>query len=78
MYSKMRNNLYSQHKDLVKQSIATYTPWKYLTWKEHKPKYEMRSSLIVDFLSCMQVNLNVIFHSYQYFSKFARVKYRLL
>ena len=26
MYSKMRNNLYSQHKDLVKQSIAIFTP----------------------------------------------------
>lgn len=63
----MRNNLYSQHKDLVKQSIATFTPWECLNWKGHKSKYEARSSLI-DFLSCMQVNLNVVFHNYQYFS----------
>ena len=46
IYSKMRNNLYSQHKDLVKQSIATFTPWKCLNWKGYKPKYEARSSLI--------------------------------
>ena len=46
MYSKMRNNLYSQLKDLVKQSIATFTPWKCLNWKGNKPKYEARSSLI--------------------------------
>ena len=46
MYSKMRNNLYSQHKDLVKQSTATFTPWKCLNWKGNKPRYETRSSLI--------------------------------
>ena len=78
MYSKMRNNLYSQHKDLVKQSIATFTPWKCLNWKGNKPKYGARSSLIGRFLNCIQVNLNVFFPSYQYFSKFATINYRLL
>ena len=46
MYSKMRNSLYSQCKDLVKQSIATFTPWKCLNWKGNKPKCESTSSLI--------------------------------
>ena len=46
MYCKMRNNLYSQLNDLVKQSIATFIPWKCLNWKGNKPKYEVRSSLI--------------------------------
>ena len=78
MYSKMRNHLYSQHKDLVKQSIATFTPWKCLNWKGNKPRYEARSSLIGRFLNCIQVNLNVFFASYQYFSQFATIKYRLL
>ena len=78
MYSKMRNHLYSLHKDLVKQSIATFTPWKCLNWKGNKPRYEERSSLIGRFLNCIQVNLNVFFPSYQYFSQFATIKYRLL
>ena len=49
MYSKMRNNLYSQLNDLVKQSIATFILWKCLNWKGNKPKYEVRSSLIGKF-----------------------------